>query len=91
MITDKIKQTFNTWYWAHYLDLMDNEPSSEADRHGYWVYESWKAGRTQALEEVQAICRVVQDQVVENAGAPYQAGRNIGAIVCECKIKELLK
>jgi len=47
--------------------------------------------RKQALEESLNICKEVQDQVVENAGAPYQAGRTMGAVVCGSKIKELLK
>ena len=47
--------------------------------------------RKQALEESLNICNEVRDQVVENAGAPYQAGRNMGAVVCGSKIKELLK
>ena len=58
---------FNEWFHTYDAELESNEPEDTEERHEYWMFQAYKAGRIQAIEETQAICRVVQDQVVENA------------------------
>ena len=86
------KPTIPTGYDVLY-DEIDHErfPIFSDCRMEQYGLDCAEYARNQALEEAQAICRVVQEQSVQNASTAYSDGRAMGAVVCCSKIKELLK
>jgi len=77
---------------VHY-DVIDHQPFpifSDCQMEQYGL-DCAEYARNQALKEAQDMCRVVQDQVVQNASTAYSIGREMGAVVCCSKIKEVLK
>jgi len=62
-------QEFLKWYRKDDQELVQNEPSDSDDRHKYWLYMSWLAGRksVQAVPEQEPVAYMTKDGRVSMA------------------------